>query len=53
MKDEHVFQDGVVTSVGQIIGVVLANTQPLAQQAAKKVKVHYTDLPAVLTIEVL
>ena len=50
--DEKVFADGRVTHFGQIIGMVLAENQMLAQRAAKLVKVSYSDLPAVITIEV-
>lgn len=51
-SDELVFADGEVTHFGQIIGMVLADDQMLAQRAAKQVKVSYTDLPSVVTIEV-
>lgn len=51
-KDEPVFADGKVICFGQVIGVVLARNQPLAQRAAKAVKVTYEDLPSIITIEV-
>ena len=41
-----------MTSVGQIIGIVVAKSKPLAQRAARAVKVTYNNLPSVLTIEV-
>ena len=50
--DETVFADGKVNHIGQIIGVIVAKSQPLAQRAAKAVKVTYEDLPSVITIEV-
>lgn len=50
--DERVFADGEVTHFGQIIGMVLAESQILAQRAAKLVKVSYTDMPSIITIEV-
>lgn len=50
--DEKVFADVEVTHFGQIIGMVLADNQLLAQRAAKLVKVSYTDLPSIITIEV-
>ena len=50
--DTPIFADGKVISFGQVIGVIVAKTQPLAQQAAKKVGVVYEDLPSVITIEV-
>ena len=41
-------------SFGQIIGVVLATDKPLAQRAAKAVRVTYEDIhPSVITIEVV
>ncbi len=50
--DEQIFADGKVTCIGQLIVVVVATSQPLAQRAAKAVKVTYVDLPSVITIEV-
>ena len=50
--DEEVFADGVVTHFGQIVGVILAESQPLAQRAAQTVSITYDDLPLVITIEV-
>ena len=50
--DELVFADRTVTSVGQIIALVLARDQPSAQRGVRSVVVTYTDLPAVITIEV-
>ena len=50
--DEVVFADGVVTHIGQIVGMVLAESQPLAQRAAQAVTISYDDLPSVITIEV-
>ena len=51
--DEEVFADGKVNFLGQIIGVIVAEGQPLAQRVAKLVTVTYEDLPSVITIEVL
>ena len=51
--DEHVFADGVVTCVGQIIAIILAKDKATAQRAAKKVTINYTDLPSVITIKVI
>lgn len=50
--DEDVFADGKVTCIGQVIAVVVATSQQLAQRAAKAVTVTYKDLPSVITIEV-
>ncbi|KAL5482077.1 hypothetical protein EMCRGX_G022358 [Ephydatia muelleri] len=49
--DEPVYADGEVTCFGQIIAVVVADNQMLAQRAAKAVKVTYDDLPSVITIK--
>ena len=50
--DEFVFADGKVNFIGQVIGMIVAESKPLAQRAAKAVMVTYEDLPAVVTIEV-
>ena len=50
--DEPVYADDVVTCIGQIIAVVVAENQMLAQRAAKAVKITYEDLPSVITIKV-
>ena len=50
--DELVFADGVVTSEGQIIGIVVAESKKLAEEAVRAVKVSYDDLPSICTIEV-
>lgn len=49
--DEQVFADGVVRAVGQIIGVVVADSQAVAQRAAAKVKITYEELPAIVTMD--
>ncbi|XP_054265328.1 xanthine dehydrogenase-like [Macrosteles quadrilineatus] len=51
-KDDFVFADKEVMCVGQVVGAVVADTQQLAQRAAKLVKVEYEDLqPVIITIE--
>ena len=50
--DEEVFADGKVQHIGQIIGIIVAESQPLAQRAANVVNVTYEDLPSIITIEV-
>ncbi len=50
--DEVVFADGKVNLIGQVIGLIVAESQPLAQRASKLVTVTYQDLPSVITIEV-
>ncbi|XP_055492323.1 LOW QUALITY PROTEIN: xanthine dehydrogenase/oxidase-like [Leucoraja erinacea] len=49
--DETVFADGVVTCVGHLIGAVVADTEAHAQRAAKAVKVTYTKLEPIITIQ--
>uniref|UniRef100_A0A1B6KEG1 FAD-binding PCMH-type domain-containing protein n=1 Tax=Graphocephala atropunctata TaxID=36148 RepID=A0A1B6KEG1_9HEMI len=52
LKDDLVFADSEVLCAGQVIGAVVADTQNLAQRAAKLVKVDYEDLgSAIITIE--
>lgn len=51
-NDESVFADGIVTSVGQIIAIVLAKDKLIAKRAVRSVKVKYEVLPAIITIEV-
>lgn len=41
-----------VTAVGQVIGIVVAEDKLAAQRGARSVKVTYSQLPAILTIEV-
>ncbi|XP_054265333.1 xanthine dehydrogenase-like [Macrosteles quadrilineatus] len=51
-KDDLIFADKKVMCVGQVVGAVVADTQQLAQRAAKLVKVEYEDLqPVIITIE--
>jgi len=49
--DEVFFAVDEVFTVGQPIGMVLADTAKRAEQAARAVKVEYEDLPAIFTIE--
>nr|XP_018916770.1 PREDICTED: xanthine dehydrogenase [Bemisia tabaci] len=49
--DEDVFARDKVLCQGQTIGVVVADTQVLAQRAARLVKVEYEDLEPIITIE--
>lgn len=49
VHDEDLFADGVVTAVGQAIGIVVADTQAHAQAASRLVVIDYEDLPAILT----
>ncbi|KAL3874744.1 hypothetical protein ACJMK2_037715 [Sinanodonta woodiana] len=49
--DDYVFAIDKVTTQGQVIGAVVADTQAHAQLAAKLVKVEYREHPAVITIK--
>lgn len=51
--DEEVFATNTVRFVGQIIAVVIAESQILAQDAAKLVKVIYEDLDSIVSIRVV
>ncbi|XP_022080496.1 xanthine dehydrogenase/oxidase-like isoform X2 [Acanthaster planci] len=48
--DDVLFAEKEVISVGQVIGVVVADNQIIAQRAAKLVQVEYEELPAIITI---
>lgn len=52
VPDERVFVEDTVTACGQIIAIVLATDQRIAQRAAKLVKVDLQELPPILTIDV-
>lgn len=49
--DEEVFLSKRVTSQGQVIGVIVAVDQLIAQRAAKSVKVEYEVLTPIVSIE--
>ncbi|WCJ36904.1 Xanthine dehydrogenase/oxidase [Euphorbia peplus] len=51
IDDEELFASEFVTCVGQVIGVVVADTHENAKLAARKVNVEYKDLPAILSIQ--
>ncbi|EPS65688.1 hypothetical protein M569_09089, partial [Genlisea aurea] len=51
VHDEELFAKEFVTCVGQVIGVVVADTNENAKSAARKVNVLYEELPAVFTIK--
>jgi xanthine dehydrogenase/oxidase len=50
-QDEPVFVDDVIVSTGQFAGIIVADSQLQAQEAAWKVKVVCEDLQPILTIE--
>ncbi|KAL5009538.1 hypothetical protein ScPMuIL_011843 [Solemya velum] len=49
--NHEVFASEKVTSYGQVIGGVLAESRDIARRAAQKVKVEYEDLKPILTIK--
>ena len=49
--DEPVFAMDTVQFVGQVVGVVVAQTAMQARHAARKVKLNIEALPAVLTVQ--
>jgi len=51
LRDELCFAVDEVTCTGQVIALVLANSQRIANKAAKAVVVEYECLPSVITIE--
>ncbi|KAF3452547.1 hypothetical protein FNV43_RR02980 [Rhamnella rubrinervis] len=51
IADEELFASEFVTCVGQVIGVVVADTHENAKLAARRVHVEYEELPAILSIQ--
>lgn len=51
LHDEQIFADMEVVCIGQSIGVIVADTETHARNAAALVKIEYEDLPALFTIE--
>jgi xanthine dehydrogenase large subunit len=49
--DEPIFARETVQHIGQVIGLVVAQSVMQARRAARKVQVRYTPLPAILTVE--
>ncbi|KKA27007.1 hypothetical protein TD95_000513 [Thielaviopsis punctulata] len=49
--DEVFFAEDKVYTVGQVIGMVVATSANKAAEAARKVKIEYEELPAIMTIE--
>lgn len=53
VEDQEIFASEQVHYVGEVLGVVVARDQTLAERAAKLVRVSYQDLPnPIFTIEV-
>ncbi|KAI0525010.1 hypothetical protein KFK09_004400 [Dendrobium nobile] len=50
VHDEEVFASEKVTCVGQVIGIVVADTHGNAKAASKKVEIEYEELPPILSI---
>ena len=50
IPDEECFASEKVTCVGQVIGIIVAETEQQARDAARKVQVTYKDLPAIISI---
>lgn len=50
-EDEELFRRHTVTSTGQPIGVVVAETLELAQEAVRLIEVDYEEMDAIITIE--
>lgn len=51
IKDEHALAKGKVRYVGEIVAAVAADTEAIAREAARKIIVHYEELPALLSPE--
>jgi xanthine dehydrogenase large subunit len=49
--DEPVFAAETVQYIGQVVGIMVANTPALARRAARMVKLDIEALPAVLTVK--
>ncbi|KAL2891544.1 Xanthine dehydrogenase [Ceratocystis lukuohia] len=49
--DEVIFAEDKVYTVGQSIGMIIATSANRAAEAARKVKVEYEELPAIMTME--
>ncbi|XP_072991068.1 xanthine dehydrogenase-like [Typha latifolia] len=50
VHDEELFASEIVTCVGQVVGIVVADTHENAKAASDKVNIEYKDLPAILSI---
>src|SRR5258706_16166823 len=51
VHDEPIFATGKVEHIGQVIGLVVAETVMQARHAARKVRLDIEALPAVLTVK--
>ena len=51
-KDEELFASKDVFHVGQMIGIIVADTEEIARKAVKLVKIEYNVRKPIITIEV-
>ncbi|MES2972744.1 MAG: xanthine dehydrogenase molybdopterin binding subunit [Pseudomonadota bacterium] len=51
VHDEPIFASTLVEHIGQVVGVIVADTVMQARRAARKVKLDIEELPAVLTVQ--
>lgn len=51
IEDEEIYASEKVTCINQPIGVVVAETEAIAREAARLVRVEYEDLPAIYSIK--
>ncbi len=51
VHDEPIFAQGTVQHVGQVIGLVVADSTMQARRAARQVQLHIDALPAILTVQ--
>ncbi|CAG8744209.1 11711_t:CDS:2, partial [Cetraspora pellucida] len=51
IQDDEIFASKEVFCVGQVIGLIVAETKEIAQEAKSLVKIEYEVLPHILTIE--
>jgi xanthine dehydrogenase large subunit len=50
MHDEIILADGKVEHIGQVVGIVVADTVMQARRAARQVKLDIEELPAILSV---
>jgi len=51
LQDETVFAEGEVVHVGQVIGLICADSHAIAHKAAKLVKIEYEEQKPILSID--
>ncbi|CAG8812762.1 37088_t:CDS:2, partial [Racocetra persica] len=50
-QDDEVFASNEVCYIGHVIGLIVAETKKIAQEAKRLVKIEYEELPHILTID--